>query len=126
SALQALGGANPNDQVNFTSYADSTVGGKTNGPNGKSAPSAGDWGGIIFRNFNNTVGTRNVSFPIDGTLQGASGGKAISGSDDALTILNFTNIRFAGGTVPQTQGTPASGITLFNSQIGRASCRERV
>jgi len=116
SSLQLNGGANPNDQVNFTSWADSSVGGKTNGVNGKSTPSPGDWGGIVFRNFDNVSGTRNLQFPIDGGLQGVAGGKAISGADDALTLINFANIKFSGGAVPQTQGTANSALTFFNSR----------
>jgi len=116
SALQLLGGANPNDRVNITSWADATVGGKTNGTFGRDTPAPGDWGGIILRNFDNVSNGRNVSFPIDGGLHGVGNSRAISGADDALTFFNFANVRYAGGAVPQTQGQPASAITLYNSR----------
>ena len=45
------GGANPNQRVTFTSLADTTVGGNTLGPGANTTPRAGDWGGIVFRNF---------------------------------------------------------------------------
>jgi hypothetical protein len=114
SALQINGGPNPNDQVNFTSVNDNTVGGNTTGS--QTNPSPGDWGGIIFRNFDNVTGGRNLTFPIDGTLQGLNGGKAISGAQDAMSSINFASIRFAGGAVPQTIGQATSAITLFNSR----------
>ena len=51
SALQALGGPNPNQQVFFTSLNDSSVAGNSN-PGSGASPQGGDWGGIVFRNFN--------------------------------------------------------------------------
>ena len=51
SALQALGTAtNP---VTFTSYNDASIGGATNN-NPDTSPFAGDWGGIVFRNYDET------------------------------------------------------------------------
>ena len=41
---------------------------------------------------------------------------AVSGADDSLSILNFTDIRYAGGAVPATQGTRYDAITLYNSR----------
>ncbi|SIO62070.1 Subtilase family protein [Singulisphaera sp. GP187] len=116
SSLQLLGGANPNDRVNITSWADATVGGKTNGAFGKSTPAAGDWGGIIFRSIDTASNNRNLQFPIDISLKGVNGGKAISGADDTLSFINFANVRYAGGAVPQTQGQPTSAISLYNSR----------
>lgn len=46
ASLQVLG--TPNSQVVFTSYNDQTIGRDTNPLN--TVPSAGDWGGILFRN----------------------------------------------------------------------------
>lgn len=116
SALQLLGGANPNDRVNITSWADSSVGGKTNGDFGKATPAPGDWGGIVFRSIDTNSNQRNLQFPIDGALKGPNGSKAISGADDTLSFINYANIRYAGGAVPQTQGQETSALTLFNSR----------
>ncbi len=112
TALQALGTASSSNHVIFTSYNDSTVGGNSN--NTGSAPQGSDWGGIAFRNYNEQV--NGGSFPIDGTLQGPSGQPAISGADDTLSLLNYSEIRYAGGAVPQTSGTRYDAITLSNSR----------
>ncbi len=48
SALQADGTAS--DPVTFTSYNDASIGGATNN-NPDTNPHAGDWGGIVFRNY---------------------------------------------------------------------------
>ena len=77
-------------------------------------PGRGDWGGIVLRNFDQAVHP-SQTFPVDGTLQGI-GGPAISGADDAMSIFNFANISYAGGAVPQTQGTRYDAIDLFNSR----------
>jgi hypothetical protein len=115
SALQALGGPNPNQQVNFTSYADDSIAGDTNHNGSDTSPQGGDWGGIIFRNFDQAA-TPTQTFPIDGTLQGPNGAAAISGAQDAMSILNFANVRYAGGAVPSTNGIRYDAITLYNSR----------
>ena len=48
SALQADG--TPSDPVTFTSYNDASIGGATNN-NPDTNPKPGDWGGIVFRNY---------------------------------------------------------------------------
>jgi hypothetical protein len=113
SALQALGTAtNP---VTFTSYNDASIGGATNN-NPDTHPFAGDWGGLIFRNYNDALAANRVSFPVDGILVGPGGGAAVSGASDVMSILNNVNIRYAGGAVPQGSSIFFSGITLFNSR----------
>ena len=115
SALQSQGTAS--NPVNFTSYNDATIGGATNG-NPDTNPFAGDWGGIVFRNYDQAA-QPNVTFPVDGTLQGVSGdtaSDAISGASDAMSILNFANIRYAGGAVPQGSSNFFSAVTLLNSR----------
>jgi hypothetical protein len=61
--------------VIFTSVFDDTLetGGDTNGDDTNTVPRGGDWGGLVFR----------------------------SGTDDALALVNFTNIRYGGGVVPR-------------------------
>ena len=113
SAIQALGGQG-NNVVNFTSYANDAVGGDTNHDGSNTTPAAGDWGGIVLRNFDQATNP-SQTFPVDGTLQGI-GGPAISGADDAMSIFNFANVSYAGGSVPQTQGTRYDAIDLYNSR----------
>ena len=67
SALQALG--TPTNPVTFTSYNDASVGGATNN-NPDTNPFAGDWGGIVFRNYDETIAAQRVQFPVDGILVG--------------------------------------------------------
>jgi large repetitive protein len=113
SALESEGtAANP---VTFTSYNDASVGGATNG-NPDTTPSAGDWGGIVFRNYDDAITSQQQQFPVDGILVGPNGAAAVSGEQDAMSILNYTNIRYAGGAVPQGSSNFYSGITLYNSR----------
>ena len=122
SALQVQGGATITEQVNFTSYNDATIGGRTNN-NPNTTPRAGDWGGVVFRNYNNALPGRGVSFPVDGVTQGLSGsatnpvaGPARGGADELMSRINNLNLRYAGGAVPQSSGTFYNGITLYNSR----------
>ncbi|MFI5457180.1 MAG: Ig-like domain-containing protein [Isosphaerales bacterium] len=113
SALQADGtSTNP---VNFTSYNDATIGGATNN-NPDTNPHAGDWGGIVFRNYDEAIASQKASFPVDGTLVGPGGSAAVSGASDVMSILNYVNVRYAGGAVPQGSSSFYSGITLYNSR----------
>ncbi|MGP0069534.1 MAG: S8 family serine peptidase, partial [Isosphaeraceae bacterium] len=113
SALQSLGTAS--SPVTFTSYNNATVGGATNG-NPDRSPNSGDWGGIVFRNYDDAITAQQQQFPVDGTLVGANGAAAISGAQDAMSILNFTNISFAGGAVPQGSSVFYSAVTLYNAR----------
>ncbi len=111
SALQLLGGPSPGDQVIFTSFLDDSVGGDTNGDDTDTVPTGGDWGGVVFRNFNDTInrGGLNPDFPVDGTL-------GLSGASDVMSIVNQATLQFGGGAVPQTIGERFDTITLFNSR----------
>jgi len=138
SALQILGGANPSQQVTFTSYKDSSVGGSTNG-DPTSAPLPGDYGGIVFRNFSQAPipgesAPRISLFPgqlpitgnpsLDNKLKGpfanttdpSSQLLAVSGADDVMSYVNYLVEKYAGGPVPQTQGFRYDGITMQNSR----------
>ncbi len=137
SALQVLGGPNSYQQVNVTSYKDSSVGGVTNGdPN--STPSSGDYGGIVFRNYSQaaipgsstprsslfdgqipTTGNRTVDDRLKSPLiNPATGGQAdaVSGADDVLSYVNFLVEKYAGGAVPQTNGIRYDGITILGAR----------
>ena len=116
SAIEALGGPNPNDRVNFTSYADDTIAGDTNQDGRNSVPRGGDWGGIVLRNFNQAAPGRTDTFPVDVTLVGPGGAPAISGADDALSTISFATVRYGGGAVPATRGIRYDEITLYNSR----------
>ena len=113
SALQALGTAT--DPVTFTSYNDASIGGATNA-NPDTSPFAGDWGGIVFRNYDETNAAQKVSFPVDGILVGPNGGAAATGASDVMSIINDANIRYAGGAVPQGSSDFLSAVTLYNSR----------
>jgi hypothetical protein len=124
SAFQALGGANPGQQVIFTSYANDAVAGDTNHDGANTVPRGGDWGGILFRNFDQT--NRSSTFPgqlqttanasQNNRLKGPGGADAISGGDDVMSIFNFASLSYAGGAVPQTIGFRYDAITLQNSR----------
>jgi hypothetical protein len=114
SAIEANGGPGTN-VVNFTSFANDAVAGDTNHDGTNTTPNAGDWGGIVLRNFNQAAHPTQT-FPIDGTLTGPNGQPAISGADDSMCTLNFTNISYAGGAVPQTIGTRYNAVDLYNSR----------
>ncbi|HZW35120.1 MAG TPA: S8 family serine peptidase, partial [Isosphaeraceae bacterium] len=124
SALEANG--TPTNPVTFTSYNDASIGGATNG-NPDTTPRGGDWGGIIFRNYDEAITAQQVSFPAEGSstsgvgpgsgvLVGPNGGPAVSGAQDAMSVINFADINYAGGAVPQGSSTFYSGITLYNSR----------
>ena len=79
----------------------------------------GDWGGIVFRNYSQTV--RRTAAPLSPASSRSDGrrsirlkghsptrrpgqpGRCVSGADDAMS-LNFVNSRYGGGAVPQTRG----------------------
>ncbi len=77
SALQSLG--TPTNPVTFTSYNDASIGGATNN-NPDTHPYAGDWGGIVFRNYDEQIAAQQVKFPVDGMLVGPNGAAAVSGA----------------------------------------------
>src|SRR5262249_54542264 len=92
SPLEANG--HPTQPVTFTSYNDASIGGQTNG-NPVTTPRGGDWGGIIFRNYDQ-ANTPSVTFPVGGVngvgsgiLVGLNGGNAVSGAQDAMSVFNF-------------------------------------
>jgi hypothetical protein len=114
SAIETLGGA-AQSAVTFTSYADDTVAGDTNNDGNNTTPQAGDWGGVLLRNFDQAAHP-SQTFQVDGTLQGPNGQSAVSGADDVLSSLNFTTIRYGGGSVPQTTGQRYNAIDLYNSR----------
>ena len=77
SAIQVDGtGPLPQNQVVFTSYLDNTVGGNSDPSNNGVLPHGGDWGGIVFRNFDQSIYTD--TFPVDGSLKAFDGSEAIS------------------------------------------------
>ncbi len=135
SALEVLGGTTPSTQVNFTSYNDASIGGASNN-NPDTTPRPGDWGGIVFRNYDEAyvspTGVSNLTqFPaeplnlpsinnITGYTTGitASGtvGPAISGEDDGMSILNNAVIQYGGGPVPEGSSQFYSAITLYNAR----------
>ena len=138
SALQILGGANPDQRVVVTSYKDSSIGGVSNGDS-KSVPLPGDYGGIVYRNFSQAAlpgqsSPRADLFPgqipitgnvlTDNRLKGQfttlgdpkSQADAVSGADDVMSTVQFLTEKYAGGAVPQTVGIRYDGITLLNSR----------
>ena len=114
SALQVQGGATASQQVNFTSYNDATIGGATNN-NPDTTPRAGDWGGVVFRSYNEAITSHQQPFPVDGILQGING-PSVAGADELMSRINFLNLRYGGGAVPQSSSDFYNGITLYNSR----------
>jgi hypothetical protein len=138
SALQVLGGPNAPQQVNITSYKDSSVGGVSNG-NPNSVPQPGDYGGIVFRNFSQaplpgSTTARTTLFPgqlpltgnpsVDDRLKGvyttvngvSTQSDAVSGADDIMSYITNLVEKYAGGPVPQTNGVRYDGVTIQNSR----------
>jgi hypothetical protein len=119
SALQVMGGPNPTDQVTFTSLHDDAAGGPVNGQPADKPALGGDWGGVLLRNFDDTSnGGRPVEIAPGPTYFNSVTTTPLghSGADDAMSIINFANIRFGGGAVPATTGYRFDAITLFNSR----------
>lgn len=118
SALEALGGSS--QPVTFTSYADDTVGGDTNRDLSNTLPQPGDWGGILFRNFDQQNSAAN--FPgqipitgvpgVDNRLKGPGGADAISGADDLMSSINFAVVKYGGGLVPYGSATRYDAVTM--------------
>ncbi|HAD62176.1 MAG TPA: hypothetical protein DCG12_23310, partial [Planctomycetaceae bacterium] len=79
SALQVLG--TPNNRVLFTSWLDETVG--TDTTNTPTAPSAGNWGGLVFRNHVDGD-QNNFSFENEGIF---------------LNYVAHADIHYGGGNV---------------------------
>ncbi|MDR3620298.1 MAG: S8 family serine peptidase, partial [Paludisphaera borealis] len=121
SALQVQGGTTASQQVNFTSYNDASIGGATNN-NPNTNPRAGDWGGIVFRSYNESIASHQVPFPVDGILQGING-PAIAGADELMSRMNFFNLRYGGGAVPQSSSNFYNGVTLYNSRPSLTNAR---
>ncbi len=113
AALQTDGTST--DPVTFTSYNDASIGGPTNN-NPDTSPHAGDWGGIVFRSYDEAIPAQQVDFPVDGVLVGLNGAPAISGADDAMSDINYATIRYGGGAVPQGSSNFYSAITAYNSR----------
>ncbi len=113
SALQSQGTST--DPVYFTSYNDASLGGQTNN-NPNTSPQRGDWGGIVFRSYDEAYASQQVAFPVDGVLTTPTGNNVTSGADGAMSIINFTTIRYAGGAVPQSSSQFYSAITLYNDR----------
>ena len=114
SALQAEGtSSNP---VTFTSYNNAALGGATNN-NPDTNPNPGDWGGIVFRNYDQAA-QPTVTFADNGpgtTLFGPNGSDAISGASPVMSILNNFTISYGGGAVPEGSSNFYSAITLYGS-----------
>ncbi len=113
---QLLGGANPNDRVEHHLVGRLDRGRQDQRSLRAEHPGPGDWGGIVFRSIDTSVNNRNLTFPIDGHVEGTEWGKAISGADDALSFINFANIRYAGGAIPLDPGQATSALSLYNSR----------
>ena len=85
---------------------------------GRATPPAGDWGGIVFRNFDNRQQRRNLHVPDRRhACKGVNGGKAISGADDALVGHQLRQHPVRRRCGPADAGAAdVRAITLFNSR----------
>lgn len=116
SAMTVLGGPNPLQKVYFTSYSDDSVGGDTNNDGPSSQPQGGDWGGIVFRNFDDTSNGGRIVPLAPGPQDPLRPKLGISGADEALSSIDHSVIRYGGGAVPQTIGFRYDAITNFNAR----------
>ena len=122
SAIQLRGGANSSQQVIVTSYYDSSAGGNTANAGVGINANAGDYGGILLRNFDDTSnGGRTIPIvpgPDDPNRPDLYGQTklGLSGADEALSYFNFATMRYGGGAVPNTLGYRFDAITLFNTR----------
>ena len=91
------------------------IGGATNN-NPDTNPFAGDWGGIVFRNYDEAALSQQVSFPVDGIAGRPERRPRHLGRRRRMSILNNANIRYAGGAVPQGSSNFFSAVTLYNSR----------
>ncbi len=118
AAVQVNG--SPTQPVTITSYLDDSVGGDSNRDGADSTARGGDFGGIVFRNY--TQANRTSTFAVDGRLKGptptgsTTPSDAITGADDVMSVVNFANVRFGGGAVPQTIGNRYDALMMFNSR----------
>ncbi|MFN7803682.1 MAG: hypothetical protein ACK5TO_06695, partial [Planctomycetaceae bacterium] len=83
--LQVLG--TPGNQVQFTSLADDSVGGRSD-PNDFVGPDKGQWGGIVFRQSSDFVG-----------LPGQQDGRDWAGRGVFLNSVNQARFQYGGGQV---------------------------
>jgi len=83
--LQVLG--TPGNQVQFTSLADDSVGGKSD-PNDFVGPDKGQWGGIVFRQSSDFIG-----------LPGRQDGRDWAGRGVFLNSVNQARFQYGGGQV---------------------------
>jgi len=83
--LQVLG--TPGNQVQFTSLADDSVGGRSD-PNDFVGPEKGQWGGIVFRQSSDFVG-----------LPGQQDGRDWAGRGVFLNSVNQARFQYGGGQV---------------------------
>ncbi len=82
SALQALGTATDPGHVHVVQRRQRSAARPTTTPTPR--PFAGDWGGIVFRNYDETnAATSERHSRSDGILVGPNGGAAVSGASDA-------------------------------------------
>ena len=78
-------------------------------------PRAGDWGGIVFRNYDQAAPAHGSEFPVDGTLPGINGAGDLRRRRRDVDH-QFREHPFAGGAVPQSSSNFYSAITLYNGR----------
>ena len=104
-AIQVLG--TPTSSVVFTSYADDTVGGDSDGPS--AGPLSGDYGGIVFRDDSDREVAQDVVLTLAGT-QGATNHfvlafNGVEGS--AATQIENSNATTAANILDHLNSIPA-------------------
>ena len=91
-----MGGANPNDQVNFTSYSNDSVAGDTN-TNGTNTCQPRRLGRDRLAQLRPAGYPAAQTFPVDGSRSGPLRGQAVAGEDDALSRLNYAKSAMPAG-----------------------------
>jgi len=108
---------NPKEKIFFTSFADDTVGGDTNGNTDADGPDPGDWGGILFRwsEYGTTVSKGSIEHCVLKYGGGQQNGLVeILGSDPTIEYAIFSSSNEHGIAMDSENGTAPAPVIRNN------------